>query len=220
MPPSKLVDQLQTLPTDSPLALRSHPKPVAPSIPKVFALPELLEPILWNLSEIDLVVVQRVNSTWRDIIAQAHFQERLFLTAEVRDQNDLGETVRWNPILQIAGGVVDGDRMFVRCNDFCALFLKRVPGPRKAWRSRGGGWRGMHVTQPSSTQICVHRDDVKEGYGRSSHQLDAAGGVTVERLSHIVNEVLTPSWGNCRDDRFAKDPKNRILRVTVRAERY
>lgn len=220
MPPSKPVDQLQPLPTDNLPALRSHPKPIAPSIPKVFSLPELLEPILWNLSLIDLVVVQRVNSTWRAIIAQAHFQEKLFLAAEVRDKSALGETIRWNPVLESAGGVVvDGDQMFLRCNDFCALFLQRIKGPKKAWRSREGSWRKMHVTRPSSTQICVHRDDVKDGYGSGAHLLDGAGGVTVERLSHIVNEVLTPSWGTCRDDRYAKDPKNRVLRVTVRAGR-
>ena len=219
MPPSKLVNRLQSLPADSSPALRSHPKRIAPSIPKVFSLPELLEPILWNLSVIDLIVVQRVNRTWHDIIAQAHFREKLFLTAVVRDKYAAGETIRWNPVLKSAGGVVDGDQMFLRCNDFCTRFLQRIKGARKAWRLREGCWQEMHVTQPPSTQICVHRDDLKKSHGGSAHLLDDEGGVTVERLSQIVNEVLTPSWGACKDDRFAKDPKNRVLRVTVRAVR-
>lgn len=219
MPPSRLVNQLQALPTDGSLALRSHPKPVAPSVSKVFQLPELLEPILWNLSGIDLIVVQRVNSAWRYIIAQPHFRERLFLTADVRDKYALGKKKRWNPVLEIVGDVVNGDQMFVHCNDFCALFLRRIQGPRKAWRAREGSWQEMHITQPSSKQIRVHRDDMKKGCGSSCHLLDDEEGVTVEKLSRIVNEVLTPSWGDCKDDRNAKDPKNRILRVTVGSER-
>ena len=53
----------------------------------------------------------------------------------------------------------------------------------------------------------------------SCHLFDDEKGVTVEKLGEIVNEVLTPRWGDCKDDRNAKDPKNRILRVNVGSER-
>jgi len=74
----------------------------------------------------------------------------------------------------------------------------------------------MHITQPSSTRIAIYRQDIKKVYGGSAQLLEQSTGVTIEHLSHIVNEVLTPSLGNLRHDQYAIYPKDRRLKVSVR----
>ena len=149
-------------------------------------MPELLEPILWNLPNTDLIVLQRVNSLWRDVIKQAHFQKKLCMEAEVCQRDKVEGKIRWNPVLQWAGAELDRDEedeCFVFCNEFCRHFLRRQNTTSVSWRPRDGSWQRMHITEPSGTQVTIARDDMKWGSGMSSYILSNADGVNLGQLS-------------------------------------
>ena len=143
------------------------------------------------------------------------------MEAEVRERDKMEGKIQWNPILQWAGAELDPDKedeLFVFCNGFCPHFLQNQIAGSVWWGPRDGSWQRMHITQPSSTQVTIARDDMKRGHGSSSHILDNADGVHLEQLSRIVSEVLTPGWGNKSNEHHALDPNNRRLRVVVRKE--
>ncbi|KAL6237201.1 hypothetical protein BDW75DRAFT_88479 [Aspergillus navahoensis] len=69
---------------------------------RVFLLPELLEAVLSNLPQRDLLLVQRVNRTWLEIISHSRLlQQKLFFqTTRARLQPCKEFTVEFNPLLQ------------------------------------------------------------------------------------------------------------------------
>ncbi|KAL4982248.1 hypothetical protein BDW68DRAFT_182747 [Aspergillus falconensis] len=69
---------------------------------QVFLLPELLEAVLSHLPQRDLLLAQRVNRTWHDVISSSRLlQQRLFFqTTRSRMQLQEGFTVVFNPLLQ------------------------------------------------------------------------------------------------------------------------
>ena len=69
---------------------------------RIFAIPELLENILLHLPERDLLLAQRVNRSFRDVItASVHLQRKLFLTADMKSEDGLVTKLKWNPFIDI-----------------------------------------------------------------------------------------------------------------------
>lgn len=68
---------------------------------RIFAIPELLENILLQLREGDLLLAQRVNKCFRNIItASIHLQRKLLLTADSESRDGLATELK-NPVLDI-----------------------------------------------------------------------------------------------------------------------
>lgn len=157
----------------------------------------------------DLTILQRVNTTWRDIVQLPLFQEKLFLPAKVSMRNVPGDGVKWNPALEITGGrpIHGGFRLF--CNGFGDRFLQRRRPATKALDLREGSWHGMHITQPPSTHIFLHPADLNRS-GVSSDELVNANGVTLEQLSRIINKVIMRWWSH------HKEPDKCSLRISTR----
>lgn len=70
------------------------------STPLVFTIPELLENILLQIPERDLLLSQRVNETFRDVIKHSpQLERKLFFTADIYQEGDLLRAIKWNPLL-------------------------------------------------------------------------------------------------------------------------
>ena len=70
--------------------------------PRIFAIPELLERILLHFPERDLLLAQRVNRCFRDIItASVQLQRKLFLTADIESEDGLATKLKSNPFIDI-----------------------------------------------------------------------------------------------------------------------
>lgn len=72
------------------------------STQRVFAVSELLESVLQYIPERDLLLFQRVNQTFRNVIKHSpQLQRKLFYTADVYQEGDLLRKLKWNPLLNI-----------------------------------------------------------------------------------------------------------------------
>lgn len=70
---------------------------------RTFAIPELLENILFHLPERDLLLAQRVNRSFRDVLnASVHLQRKLFLTADIESEDGLATKLKLNPFIDIS----------------------------------------------------------------------------------------------------------------------
>ena len=86
---------------------------MAPS-DQIFAVPELLENILLSLPERDLLLVQRVNQVFRNVIKTSPgIQRKLFYTADLLTYGDLPCDLKWNPFPEIVAKCGDPDQGLV-----------------------------------------------------------------------------------------------------------
>ena len=68
----------------------------------VFAIPELLENILLRAPERDILLAQRVNTFFRDIITtSSHLQRKLFFIADTVLEDGQVSELTWNPIFEV-----------------------------------------------------------------------------------------------------------------------
>ena len=68
---------------------------------QVFSTPELLEHFLLYIPERDLLLSQRVNHTFRNLIKNSpRLQSRLFYTADIYHEGDMLKTLEFNPLLK------------------------------------------------------------------------------------------------------------------------
>ena len=68
----------------------------------VFAIPELLENILVRVPEHDLLLAQRVNTFFRDIITtSSHLQRKLFFKADIIVEDGQVPELTWNPFFKV-----------------------------------------------------------------------------------------------------------------------
>ena len=68
----------------------------------VFAIPELLENVLVHVPEHDLLLVQRVNTFFRDIITtSSHLQRKLFFKADTVIEDGQVPELTWNPFFKV-----------------------------------------------------------------------------------------------------------------------
>ena len=85
----------------------------------VFAIPELLENILLRVPERGLLLAQRVNTFFRDIITNSsHLQRKLFSIADTILADGQVPELMWNPLFEVFNKqwqVSNGDhRMLLR----------------------------------------------------------------------------------------------------------
>ena len=68
----------------------------------VFAIPELLENILVHVPEHDLLLAQRLNTFFRDIITtSSHLQRKLFFKADTVVEDGQVPELTWNPFFEV-----------------------------------------------------------------------------------------------------------------------
>lgn len=71
------------------------------STQRVFAIPELLEKIVLHIPQRELLLSQRVNHTFRNVIKHSpQLQRKLFYTADLYREGDELSELKWNPLLK------------------------------------------------------------------------------------------------------------------------
>lgn len=110
------------------------------SVDQVFAIPELLEMILLRLPELDLLLSQRVNTTWRSLTKTSpHLQRKLFYKVDVCDLASISD-INWNPLISTLKKYVD------------ASIPKTEIGTNDHTKA---SWSDMFLTRPAVREIEV-----------------------------------------------------------------
>ena len=171
------------------------------SAARVFTIPELLEMILLRLPERDLLLSQRVKTTWRNITnTSPHLQRKLFYKADVCDPALISDVV-WNPLLRSA----------LTKNATSSVLKER--GIESTYESvKASSWNDMFLTQPAVSKIYVKfhlnhhgNDEQPVGPELASSQGPVKG--TVENPNGVrMEDIRSTEW---IDGELAKVEGNR-----------
>ncbi|MCJ1452028.1 hypothetical protein MMC28_002368 [Mycoblastus sanguinarius] len=142
---------------------------------QVFTIPEILEIIIFHLPEQDLLLLQRVNKTWLDIIKTSpHLQQKLFYTASVLESAKSVAKIKWNPFL----------RHFMKCRgqrlahqkvELDVVTIAQADYPTASWKN-------MFFTQPAASGMLISKIQY-DSYIVSS-VMNRADGVRMGQMRH------------------------------------
>ncbi len=135
---------------------------------KIFKIPELLEMVLVHLPALDLLMCQRINSTWRDIIKESNpLQEKLFYKCDLvnMDVDDL-PWLKKNTSRGINTLSVDNFPGF-DFNPFIQLLHRRRNLARRNNQADANGlgnldypeasWKKMYLSRPAVCKIDIYK---------------------------------------------------------------
>ena len=133
---------------------QSQPEPSSvesvTAAPKFFAIPELLNMVLVHLPAPDVLIFQRINSTWRYVIMESDtFQEKLFYKC---DLVNLGVNINFANIEITPFFLHLQRRLFnaTRNNKPDASSLGNLDHPEASWRK-------MYLSQPAICKIAIRK---------------------------------------------------------------
>lgn len=127
---------------------------------KAFAIPEILEMVLSQLPERDLLLDQRVNSTWQGVIKTSQsLRRKLFYTADLVgaiSDNKAVSDAKWNSLLRAFSIEVTSTFWEQRSIEINTPKLKRFMYPTSSWKT-------IFLTQPTCVDLvfdnALSRDD-------------------------------------------------------------
>ena len=160
------------------------------AVHQVLSIPELLEHILLYLPERDLLLDQRVSTTWRNIITiTPSLQRKLFFKADVVS---FSRKVRWNPFLEyftIPFPPVWKWHLYENIATFSVGAFERA-------NSQNASWKRMHMTQPPLDYARLRRNRINEELPNMPHRMygDVSGlgsGIQIDHLRSLQWEYPT-----------------------------
>ncbi len=183
---------------ESQLRISSLESVTAPS--KVFAIPDLLRIILVHLPAPDLLICQRINSTWRDIIRESSIlQKKLFYKCDLADVDvddlDPGDDLlrlETNPFIEL----LHRRQALARENDEVdAESLGTLDYPEASWKK-------MYLTRPALCTIET-RPKIPDHFPNSPNsgpliQISQSDGVRMHHLEEMdLSKLMLPSSRYC-----------------------
>lgn len=155
------------------------------SATQVFAVPELLEMILLRLPERDLLLSQRVNTTWRNLTKTSpHIQRKLFYKAEVCDPASTTDLV-WNPLLKFTLTTGGG-----------------LSSSKPETKITKTSWNNMFLTQPATSEVHVelplYLDFLGDGEQPLGSEIPSLQEQTMEAVKNpngvTMEDVRSTGW--------------------------